>query len=153
MPKDEIDQPKIPENVRKAELGAIDGPYRPMMMPVGKPIERPAGSNADEWLLFLSYWLDSRVINPHGLVYVAVQIVEAIDATTRAEPAPSSRAVAEALKKRADWLRDERLRGGDSQHLLAREGECRWLAEQAAKGAGPFAAPPGLSQRGLNPLQ
>jgi len=64
--------------------------------------------------------------------------------SARAGTAPSSGAVAEALgdalKKRADWLRDERLCGGDSQHLLAREGECRWLAEQAAKGAGPFAA-------------
>ena len=59
---------------------------------------------------------------------------------TKAEPGPDiAKMLAEALEKRADWLRDERHRGGDFHHLMSREGECRWLAEQSVKGSGPFA--------------
>lgn len=47
--------------------------------------------------------------------------------------------ISEALLKRADWLREEWLKGGDRNHLSAREDECRWLASHAAKGSGPFA--------------
>lgn len=39
---------------------------------------RPGGSNADEWYLFLSEYLDSRANFPDGLTYIAVQIAEAI---------------------------------------------------------------------------
>lgn len=46
---------------------------------------RPAGSNADEWHLFLSEHLDNRANFPNGLTYVAVQIAEAIDAATPAD--------------------------------------------------------------------
>jgi hypothetical protein len=42
-------------------------------------IERPLGSNADEWHLFLCRHLDSRATSPNGLTYIAVQIAEAID--------------------------------------------------------------------------
>ncbi len=41
---------------------------------------RPRGSNADEWRFFLSVYLDDRATNPDGLSFVAVQIVEAIEA-------------------------------------------------------------------------
>jgi hypothetical protein len=40
---------------------------------------RPTDSNADEWHLFLSEYLDNRATHPEGLPYVAVQIAEAID--------------------------------------------------------------------------
>ncbi len=41
-------------------------------------MNRPAGSNADEWVLFLKYWMDDHLdqdITP----FLAVQIAEAID--------------------------------------------------------------------------
>lgn len=44
---------------------------------------RPEGSNADEWRLFLSDHLDTQ--SNYGLTYVAVQIVEAIEAAINAE--------------------------------------------------------------------
>ena len=40
--------------------------------------ERPTGSNADEWHIFLSEHLDNRAGNS-GLTYMAVQISEAIE--------------------------------------------------------------------------
>jgi hypothetical protein len=43
-------------------------------------ISRPRGSNADEWHLFLTQYLDNRATSPNGLVFIAVQIAEAIDA-------------------------------------------------------------------------
>ena len=45
-----------------------------------KTTERPAGSNADEWHLFLCQYLDNRATNPNGLTFMAVQIAEAIEA-------------------------------------------------------------------------
>lgn len=45
--------------------------------------ERPAGSNADEWHLFLSHYLDNRAAQPNGLTYIAVQIAEAIDSASK----------------------------------------------------------------------
>lgn len=42
--------------------------------------QRPTGSNADEWHLFLSQYLDNRATQPSGLTFIAVQIAEAIDA-------------------------------------------------------------------------
>lgn len=47
---------------------------------MSKPLDRPKGSNADEWHLFLCTYLDNRATFPDGLTYVAVQIAEAIDA-------------------------------------------------------------------------
>ena len=44
---------------------------------------RPAGSNADEWHLFLSEYLDNRANFPTGMTFIAVQIAEAIDAAER----------------------------------------------------------------------
>lgn len=41
--------------------------------------QRPAGSNADEWHVFLCERLDNRATCPNGLTYVAVQISEAIE--------------------------------------------------------------------------
>jgi hypothetical protein len=41
--------------------------------------ERPLGSNADEWRLFLCWHLDSRANHPNGLTYMALQIAEALD--------------------------------------------------------------------------
>lgn len=40
---------------------------------------RPNGSNADEWHLFLTEWLDNRATCPNGMTFAAVQIAEAID--------------------------------------------------------------------------
>lgn len=40
---------------------------------------RPRGSNADEWLRFLTEYLDNQASFPRGLTYVAVQIAEAIE--------------------------------------------------------------------------
>jgi hypothetical protein len=48
-------------------------------------VARPSGSNADEWHLFLSEYLDNRANFPDGLTYMAVQIAEAIEAS---RPAP-----------------------------------------------------------------
>lgn len=48
--------------------------------------ERPDGSNADEWRLFLSMYLDNRATQPNGLSFVAMQIAEAIDAAQPASP-------------------------------------------------------------------
>jgi len=45
-----------------------------------RPHPRPIGSNADEWHLFLSEYLDNRATSPNGLTFMAVQIAEAIDA-------------------------------------------------------------------------
>jgi hypothetical protein len=42
--------------------------------------QRPPGSNAEEWRLFLWKCLDNRATSPHGLTFVAVQIAEAIEA-------------------------------------------------------------------------
>jgi hypothetical protein len=42
-------------------------------------MKRPEGANADEWRLFLSFYLDSRATSVDGLSYVAVQISEAIE--------------------------------------------------------------------------
>jgi hypothetical protein len=47
---------------------------------VTKRLSRPAGSNADEWHLFLCQHLDNRATSPSGLQYVALQIAEAIEA-------------------------------------------------------------------------
>lgn len=44
---------------------------------------RPKGNNADEWHLFLSEWLDNRAACPNGMIFMAVQIAEAIDDATR----------------------------------------------------------------------
>jgi hypothetical protein len=44
---------------------------------------RPTGSNADEWHLFLSEYLDNRATSPSGLTFMAVQIAEAIDDAER----------------------------------------------------------------------
>lgn len=44
-----------------------------------KTTERPQGSNADEWCLFLSVYLDSRATSPNGLARMAIQIAAAID--------------------------------------------------------------------------
>jgi hypothetical protein len=41
--------------------------------------KRPDGSNADEWHLFLTCFLDCRATSPNGLTYMAVQIAEALD--------------------------------------------------------------------------
>jgi hypothetical protein len=46
--------------------------------------ERPSGSNADEWHLFLTKHLDNRAGN-NGLTYMAVQIAEAIEANAKQE--------------------------------------------------------------------
>ena len=48
--------------------------------------ERPLGSNADEWHLFLSLYLDSRATQPNGLTYVAVEITDAIEAASTCQP-------------------------------------------------------------------
>ncbi len=40
----------------------------------------PRGSNADEWRLFLSGYVDSRATSIDGMSFVAVQIAEAIEA-------------------------------------------------------------------------
>lgn len=40
---------------------------------------RPTRSNADEWLVFLSEYLDNRAGFPSGLPFVAVQICNAIE--------------------------------------------------------------------------
>lgn len=45
--------------------------------------QRPTGSNADEWHLFLSEHCCSRPNQVNGLTYMAVQIAEAIDAAAR----------------------------------------------------------------------
>jgi hypothetical protein len=42
-------------------------------------IERPRGSNVDEWHLFLCQHLDPRAARWDGLEYMALQIAEAID--------------------------------------------------------------------------
>ena len=44
--------------------------------------KRPAGSNADEWHLFLSEHLDKATFSS-GLTFMAVQIAEAIDAAAK----------------------------------------------------------------------
>jgi hypothetical protein len=41
--------------------------------------ERPRGSNADEWHLFLCERLDNRANHPDGLTFAAVQIAEALN--------------------------------------------------------------------------
>lgn len=41
--------------------------------------QRPSGSNADEWHLFLTEYCDNRATQPSGMTYVAVQIAEAIE--------------------------------------------------------------------------
>jgi hypothetical protein len=43
---------------------------------------RPRGSNADEWHLFLSQYLDNRATSPDGLTFMAIQIAKAIAAAT-----------------------------------------------------------------------
>lgn len=48
--------------------------------------KHPAGSNADEWHLFLSRYLDNRANFPTGLTYVAVQIAEALDLRFAQQP-------------------------------------------------------------------
>lgn len=48
--------------------------------------KRPAGSNADEWHLFLCRYLDNRAMFPTGLTYVAVQIAEALDPRFAQQP-------------------------------------------------------------------
>jgi hypothetical protein len=48
--------------------------------------KRPAGSNAEEWQLFLSEYLESRPATPAALTYVAVQIAEAIEAAANKPP-------------------------------------------------------------------
>ena len=40
---------------------------------------RPSGSDADEWHLFLCEHLDNLANSPHVLAYIAVQIAEALD--------------------------------------------------------------------------
>src|ERR1700730_1154302 len=42
--------------------------------------QRPQGSNADEWHMFLCGYVADRAAFPRGLAYVAVQIAEAIEA-------------------------------------------------------------------------
>ena len=42
-------------------------------------MRRPHGSDADEWHLFLSEYLDNRANSPSGLTFIAVQIAEALD--------------------------------------------------------------------------
>jgi hypothetical protein len=44
---------------------------------------RPRGSNADEWHLFLCEHLDNRANSPNGLTFMALQIAEAIEAQIR----------------------------------------------------------------------
>jgi len=46
-------------------------------------MKRPIHNNADEWLEFLSEYLDHRTDSPNGLAFVAVQIAEAIDAAEK----------------------------------------------------------------------
>lgn len=48
-------------------------------MQIEELMKRPQGSNADEWHLFLSEYLDNRATSPSGLPFIAVQIAEAID--------------------------------------------------------------------------
>lgn len=45
--------------------------------------KRPEGSNADEWHLFLSRYLDNRATSPSGMTFMAVQIAEAIEDAER----------------------------------------------------------------------
>lgn len=44
---------------------------------------RPAGSNADEWHLFLTEYCCNRPNQVNGMTYMAVQIAEAIEAAER----------------------------------------------------------------------
>jgi hypothetical protein len=68
--------------------------------------ERPKGNNADEWHLFLSERLDSRATSPNGLLFVAVQIAEAIDDAERRGTTPSPDvSVREALKKALEYIK------------------------------------------------
>jgi hypothetical protein len=53
-------------------------PHHPQSRP-----PRPRGSNADEWHLFLSGYLDNRASFPGGLTYAALQIAEAIEAAEK----------------------------------------------------------------------
>jgi hypothetical protein len=41
--------------------------------------KRPADSNAGEWYMFLTGYLDDKAANGFGLTFMAVQIAEAID--------------------------------------------------------------------------
>jgi len=44
-------------------------------------MKRPKGSNADEWNMFLKYWLNGSDIAP----FLAVQVAEAIEEAVAAE--------------------------------------------------------------------
>lgn len=44
---------------------------------------RPAGSNADEWHLFLTEYCCNRPNQVNGMTYIAVQIAEAIETAER----------------------------------------------------------------------
>lgn len=46
-------------------------------------MKRPVGSNADEWVLFLEYWLDDH-LDQDMKPFLAVQICEAIEVPIRA---------------------------------------------------------------------
>ena len=55
-----------------------------MADPVSSTTRRPAGSNADEWHLFLCEYLCDRPNGAgDGLAFIAVQIAEAIDEAKR----------------------------------------------------------------------
>jgi hypothetical protein len=74
-------------------------------MTIYDPADRPDGSNADEWLLFLEERLDNRANCPNGLTFMAVQIAEAIDKVkVRAEKAEAC--VKEMRKEVRDAYRD-----------------------------------------------
>jgi hypothetical protein len=81
---------------------------------------RPQGTNADEWRLFLSAYLDSRTTSADGLSFMAVQIAEAIEAE-RSRCAAMAQHVADVVPESyrrprtgtggcpdADWCRGNR---------------------------------------------
>jgi hypothetical protein len=69
--------------------------------------ERPRGSNADEWHLFLSEHLAARADSPHGLTFMAVQIANAIEAAVA-----SSREACAGLHEQINPASDEERLGG-----------------------------------------
>ena len=80
---------------------------------------RPTGSNADEWHLFLSEYLDNRATSPNGLPFMAVQIAEALDEIDRLKEA----------KRQALSVADERSK--ENVRLRAELANARSVLEMA----------------------
>jgi hypothetical protein len=65
--------------------------------------ERPRGSNADEWHLFLIEHLDNRATHPNGLTFMAWQIAMAIE-DIRAECVDTQRMAFTWMRKHDELL-------------------------------------------------